>query len=406
MPPSEDREPITVVIERFVAGGEGLAHHPDGRVVFVRGGIPGDRAEIRIVDERRDWLRADLLSVESPSPDRIVPSCVHRLNGCGGCDWAEVEDGAQRAHKAAIVAEALRRTARIELTPDIGQSVSRTGYRTSIRVVGADDGSPAYRRSGSTELVAARGCEVAEARLRSVLDQIALTPGLEVGLRTSVATGAVSARWDDRSGSVDGLPPDAVIGSEARIVERVSGKDLAVSTGSFFQSGPEAAEILVASIAELAPEIGSCAHLLDAYAGVGLFAATLGAQAQQLTVVESSRAAVADARVNLAARGSEVSFARCDVGDWRPAGQRTPVDVVIADPARTGLGRPGVGAVTRARPELLILVSCDPVAMARDTALLGAAGYHLESAVVHDLFPGTHHVEVVSRFVPAGTLGP
>jgi tRNA/tmRNA/rRNA uracil-C5-methylase (TrmA/RlmC/RlmD family) len=58
----------------------------------------------------------------------------------------------------------------------------------------------------------------------------------------------------------------------------------------------------------------------------------------------------------------------------------------------------------RCHPAVVVLVSCDPVAMARDASLLAAAGYQLERAEVHDLFPGTHHVEVVSRFVPAGTL--
>jgi 23S rRNA (uracil1939-C5)-methyltransferase len=77
---------------------------------------------------------------------------------------------------------------------------------------------------------------------------------------------------------------------------------------------------------------------------------------------------------------------------------------VIADPARTGLGRPGVSAVVGAQPEVLVLVSCDPVSFARDAALLEKEGFRLERSEALDLFPGTHHVEVVSRFVRAGTL--
>ncbi|MEE3067942.1 MAG: TRAM domain-containing protein, partial [Actinomycetota bacterium] len=57
-----------VPIERVVAGGEGLGRLSDGRVVFVRGGIPGDLATIEVVDERRDWARAVIASVEAASP--------------------------------------------------------------------------------------------------------------------------------------------------------------------------------------------------------------------------------------------------------------------------------------------------------------------------------------------------
>lgn len=397
-------EPPTVSVERFIAGGEGLARHGDGRVMFVRGGIPGDEVGVRILDDRREWLRAEVSGVVASSVDRIEPSCDQRLAGCGGCDWAEVADDRQLDHKMGIVADALRRTARVEMPLTRGRSVTRRSYRSSLRVIGDDSGHPCFRRTASSELVSAQGCEVAVESLRSLLDNITITAGLEVALRASLATGELTVRWDERSGSVAGVPANVGLGASARLVERVAGVDLVVSAGSFFQSGPQAAEVLVESVGELAPEVSSCRHLLDAYGGVGLFAATVGGSAGRVTLVESSRTAVADAQVNLAHRGPDASVVRCDVGDWRDAANAPSVDVAIADPARTGLGKPGVRALTRVRPGVLILISCDPVSMARDTALLDAAGYRLEQAVVHDLFPGTHHVEVVSRFIPAGTL--
>lgn len=403
---SEGRETATasVVVERFAAGGEGLARHADGRVVFVRGGLPGDHLEVRITDDRRQWLRGEVIGVDVAGPDRIVANCASRIAGCGGCDWGEVADSTQLEHKQAVVTEALRRTARIDAVPELGRSVSRTGYRSSIRVIGDREGTPAFRRGASDATVAGLGCEVAVEGLRDALAELHITPGLEVALRSSVSSGELTARWDHRAGSVAGLPPSAAVGDNARITERITGVDLMVSAASFFQSGPQAATLLVESIEAIAPEVVSADHLVDAYGGVGLFAATLGRSAGMVTMVESSRSAVADATVNLAPFGDRVSVVRSDVSNWRPDPTAPPVDVVIADPARTGLGRPGVGALVRCRPQVLVLVSCDPVAMARDVALLAAAGYGLEHAVVHDLFPGTHHVEVVSRFVLAGTI--
>ena len=75
------------------------------------------------------------------------------------------------------------------------------------------------------------------------------------------------------------------------------------------------------------------------------------------------------------------------------------VDVVIADPARSGLGKPGVAALTRTGAPVLVLVSCDPASLGRDAKLLAAAGYRHERSEVVDTFPHTTHVEVVSRFV-------
>lgn len=404
MPPTGEPDPVSVEVERFVAGGDGFARHLDGRVMFVRGGIPGDHVEVEVIDERRDWMRVQPVLIAHASPDRVDATCPHRVNGCGGCDWAEVATDEQLAHKVVIVVDALRRTGRIDHTPTAGRSVDRTGYRTSIRVIGDSAGRPAYRRTASNDLVPIDGCEIAVDQLAGVLADLRVTPGLEVSLRVSEQTGMLSARWDTRRGVVEGLPGDAVIGQNGVITERVAGVDFVVSAGSFFQSGPQAAEILVSSVAALAPEIGSGSHVVDAYGGVGLFAATVGARAEHVTIVESSRFAVSDAERNLVGRGDAVTIVRSDVGDWRRDPHAPPIDVVIADPARTGLGRPGVGALTRATPAVIVLVSCDPVAMARDTALLASAGYVLESAEVHDLFPGTHHVEVVSRFVRTGTL--
>jgi tRNA/tmRNA/rRNA uracil-C5-methylase (TrmA/RlmC/RlmD family) len=72
--------------------------------------------------------------------------------------------------------------------------------------------------------------------------------------------------------------------------------------------------------------------------------------------------------------------------------------VVIADPPRPGLGRPGVRAVLAVQAPRVVLVSCDPASFARDAALLRDAGYDLQSIAMVDAFPHTFHLETVSRF--------
>ncbi|MCU0260560.1 MAG: TRAM domain-containing protein [Ilumatobacteraceae bacterium] len=393
--------PLRLTVDRFVAGGAALGRDGAGRVVFVDGAIPGETVDVEVVESRRDFARASVLQVVAPSPDRVVPPCTARRAGCGGCDWMHLDPGRQLDAKVAVVSDAVRRVARREPPPTTaGGSVPPTGYRTTVRVVGDVDGRASYRRGASSATVAADPCLVAHPRLREVLPGLRLAPDLEVTLRVSAATGAITAWWDGPDDAVVGLPPGTSTGPSAALVEHVAGRPLRVSARSFFQSGPAAAELLVAAVRRAAPELDRAGHVVDAYGGVGLFAVA-AAPAATITLVESSRSAAADAEVNLAGRRARV--VRAEVGRWRPAaGER--VDVVVADPARPGLGAPGVAAVARSRAATVVLVSCDPASAARDLGLLAAEGYRADRMEVLDLFPGTHHVEVVTRFtrVPGG----
>jgi tRNA/tmRNA/rRNA uracil-C5-methylase (TrmA/RlmC/RlmD family) len=144
---------------------------------------------------------------------------------------------------------------------------------------------------------------------------------------------------------------------------------------------------------------GPAGHLVDAYAGVGLFGATVGAASAgaRVTAIESDPSAVDDARVNLAGLDGAV-VVEGEVGQWRP-GPRARVDVVVADPSRSGLGRPGVAAIDRSGAGVLALVSCDPASLARDARLLADLGWVADEVVLVDAFPDTFHVEAVTRFV-------
>lgn len=385
--------------ERFVAGGEALARDDDGRVVFVRGGVPGDRVVVEPIEEHGDWWRAEVVAVDVAGPARVDPPCPRRHAGCGGCDWQHVAAALQLEAKSEIVRDALRRTGKL---PDadvrIGAAVPDRAYRTTIRVVGDHEGRPAFRRERSHDTVAIETCLVAHPRLIELAELARLTPGLEATFRVSGATSRATARWDAGKGEVTGLPDWVATGPRAAIDEEVSGHRFRVSAGSFFQSGPQAAELLIDAVRRAAPELATARRVVDAYAGVGLFAVAAVPESAAVVAIESSRAAVADCRHNLGERPSRVEHGQ--VGRWQ-SGRNEEVDVVIADPARSGLGRPGVAALVRPAAGVLVLVSCDPVALARDTELLARQGYRHDGTEVLDLFPHTHHVECVTRFVPA-----
>jgi 23S rRNA (uracil1939-C5)-methyltransferase len=387
---------VRVRPERFVAGGDALARDDDGRIVFVRGAVPGDEVSVTLTEEHGDWARGVIETIHDTSPDRVAPPCPRRVEGCGGCDWMHVAAAAQLPAKVAIVVDALRRTGKLE-GADVraAGSVPAAGYRTTIRVVGDDDGRASYRMDRSNDTVLASGCLVAHPALVDMLDALVVPPGVEVTLRVSAATGEATALWDDTAGAVEGLPSHVATGPAAALTEVVAGHRFRVSAPSFFQSGPAAAELLIDRVMRAAAELGDAGRVLDAYAGVGLFGVAATHPDSQVVAVESSRSAVGDCAVNLHDRRARIE--RRQIGEWRPR-RGESFDVVIADPARTGLAKPGTRALAGAAAPVLVLVSCDPVALARDATLLDQLGYRHEWTDVIDLFPGTHHVEAVTRF--------
>ncbi len=394
---------LTVRPERLVAGGEALARDDDGRVVFVRGALPGELVVAEVRTAKRDFARAVAVDVLEPSPDRIVPPCAHRRAGCGGCGWMHLRPQAQRAARIGIVGEALRRVGRIDAAVvdglvRHGRSADVVGYRTTVRVVGDERRRPSFRVEGGDELVAVDHCPVADPELSAVLADLEVAPGVELTLRRSAWSGRLGATWRPRGADVvHGLPEGTQVGDRAVLTERVAGRELRVSMGSFFQSGVQAAELLVDAVERAAADVPDPRRVVDAYGGIGLFACTALARAGHVTLLESSARACDDARHNLRDRAARV--VRTEVGRWR-AEAGAAIDLVVADPARPGLGRPGVAAVVSTRPAPLVLVSCDPVSLARDAALLAEHGYRPESVEIVDVFAQTSHVETVTRFTP------
>lgn len=396
----DDTGVIELTSEKLIAGGDALARHPDGRAVLLQGALPGERVRAGIQDEKRDYLRAATLEVLDPADERRLPPCEALARGCGGCDWLHIEPRAQLGFKAAIVTEALRRTARIDgIDVRPGGSVPDTAYRTTLRVALDESGRPAFRAAGSQRLVSVDHCLVAHPALNGLLAELALPGAREAVLRTGARTGERSVRWwPDTLPRPASLPTDVRSGPHAFVHEIVAGVRLRVSADAFFQSSPEAADLLVDAVRRAAgpAESWGTGPVLDAYGGVGLFAATLLAADRERLVVESNGVACEDARLNLAglpARVIERALER-----WTPK----RMGLVIANPARAGLGRGAVAVLAATRTPILVLVSCDPVAFARDARLLGEQGYRLESCEALDPFPQTHHVEVVSRFVHHG----
>jgi 23S rRNA (uracil1939-C5)-methyltransferase len=405
--PDPELEIGPVEVERVVAGGLGLARQGNGRVVLVDGALPGEIVRPVVERVRRDLVHATIRRIVVPSADRVEPPCPAVAAGCGGCDLQHAAVGAQPRLRQDIVRDALRRLGGLrDAVVRSGPPIAATGYRTTVRCL-VVQGRPALRARASHDPVAIEQCLVAHPLIDELVRDGRFDGCGEVTLRAGARTGERLVVATPRADGVR-VPDDAVVvgidelrkGRTAAYHEDVAGRRWRISARSFFQPNPEGADALIAVAREQTADLLSEGGLIDLYGGVGLFAGCLGAVARAanrdipIVLVERNRSAAGDARHNLADLGPGVTIRTMGLERWRPE----PGVLVVADPAREGLGPVGVGAIAGTGAARAIVVSCDAAALGRDTRLLGAAGYdHVESVVV-DQFGMTSHVEVVTRF--------
>ncbi len=367
--------------------------------MFVEGALPGETvtAEITRVDKR--WSRGRVVVVSEPSPDRIAVGCSHQLEGCGGCDLLHVESGAAIRMKQAMVVDQLVRAEVDAPAPglrDLDDDQGRTTVRAAVV-----DGRAGYRIRASNDIVVPDECGAVDPLAEELLVDGRFGDAEEVQIRVGNRTGERLVVITGSDFEVE-LPDDVAIvtdtqlaaGKRSWIHEEAAGRRWRLSARSFFQNRPAGVDALVAEVQEMVDEYGTEGPLVDAYAGIGIFGGTIGA-GRTVHAIERGRDSIADARVNLA--GADAKIVKADVARWRPS----PAHIVIADPAREGLGKGAVKALVRAEPNLLVLASCDPGSFGRDAKLLENAGYTLQRYTVIDMFPGTSHVETVAAFTPA-----
>ncbi len=412
---------LELLVGAVATGGGCVARAPDGRVVFVRHTLPGERVRAKVTETTRSYLRADAVDIVEASPDRVEPPCAHAGPGrCGGCDYQHVAPAAQRRLKAARVEEQLARVAGLErevVVEAVTGDAEGLGWRSRVRVAVDRGGQVGFRRHRSHQLERIDHCPVATSAVEATGALTASWPGAS---ELEVVTGASSVGDESlvvvtphgrASPRVSALPPDVGLVLRRR-VERQPGavhvtvRDhvFRVTAGVFWQVHVGAAEALLEAVLDVAaPQAGE--HVVDLYAGAGLFSVPLAAAVGpngSVVAVERDRAACADARHNGAShpalRVEQVAVTAELVTTLIGSPQ-----VIVLDPARQGAGT----EVTRALAErhaatarLLVYVACDPASFARDAGVLSGAGWRLDSLRAFDIFPMTEHVELVAAFTP------
>ncbi len=410
-----DKE-IEVTVESPAAGGGFVGHAPDGRVVFVRHAIAGERVRAIVTEETRTYLRADAIHIIDPSPDRVDPPCPHAGPGkCGGCDYQHIDLDAQRKFKASRIKEQLHRLAGVDLDVHVVGVVgdegglgwrSRVGYGVDV------DGHVGLRRNRSHDLVRIDHCPLVSHAVNAVGVEREEWRGVEELDVFSSADGKFNViELDTGKNRVEAVPrlaADLVINrhvhiGKGRVETSVLGRKFSISAGVFWQIHLGAPAVLGQAVLDgVGPIAGE--RVLDLYCGAGLFTALLARVVGgngEVIGIERELKACKDARHNTA-DFKTVSIMHSPVTAKTITGLGQPPSTVVLDPSREGAGKQVMSALCQLAPELkrIVYVSCDPSTFARDLRVALEAGWSLDSLQAFDLFPMTEHVELVGVFSP------
>jgi 23S rRNA (uracil1939-C5)-methyltransferase len=390
----------------------------DGKAVMVAAAVAGDKLNVEIVSERRDYAVAKIREIVSASADRRLAPCQY-LPRCGGCDWQHIDYGAQVRFKGEVVARELGHALGIEIDPVglVEPAPAEFGYRSRIRLRVGAKSVLGFFEAGSNTIVEIDSCMVAEAGIRMPLhlarslgkrvEEIELVrdgarevqvahlkkPATEEEIRRArnvIESDSEIAGIVLRSGT-----HRATVGDTSITIELEPGLSIDADADLFSQVNRAQNQKLVASVMEMAAIHESCA-VLDLYCGAGNFSLPASRRGARVTGVDDEAGAVAAALRNAARlnfRDAQfIAMKATATADFLHRARYRP-DVIILDPPRTG-ALDMMDPIIKLRAPSVIYVSCDVTTLARDLRALAGAGYKINRVRGFDFFPNTHHVEI------------
>ncbi|KPJ53446.1 hypothetical protein AMJ39_04705 [candidate division TA06 bacterium DG_24] len=440
-------EELEARLHRFAQGGDAVGRCGE-LVVFVAGGVPGERVKVKLRERHRRYAKGTVADVLEPSGERVASPCPV-FGQCGGCQWQMLEYGAQLRWKQELVKEALARIGGLEdvpVHPVMGMKDPwryRNKGQHPVSTKGARVTAGYYRR-GSHEVIDIDSCPIQhplvdrvmkaarrrlerrhipiydEATHRGIVRHLVIRASfswpqaqLTIVSRTRRAMVALARQLREdvpelvsivqnvnkqRTNLILG-PEYKTLSGRAWVSERIRPFVYRLSSSSFFQVNPTQTEVLCREAVDAAALTGT-ERVIDVYAGVGTLSLFMAERARRVEGVENMASAVKDARKNVRLNGAtNISFHLGDAGS--ALGRFDRCDVIVLDPPRKGCDPGALRAIAALRPRRIVYVSCEPVTLARDLGRLAEAGYRTEAVQPIDMFPQTYHIECVARVVRA-----
>jgi 23S rRNA (uracil-5-)-methyltransferase RumA len=428
---------VKLEIKKAGINGEGIGFYKR-KPVFVDGCFPGEVVECEIRDEGRH-CRGDLKRIVKRSPHRIRSSCPHHRK-CGACVFCELNYEEQLRIKKELLASALYKYMGYEEElNDVIASDRILHYRNKCNLpVVERDGKlvNALYKQGSNHPALIDECEIHEEgveRIRkAILDVLnrhhlkAYRHSEKAGIRQLVVRGfegkyqAVIISGRDHLDEeviadlkkIEGLVslyqgvnihrdpvqmmPDKLkrLFGQEKIRLKNGSYEMKLSPKAFFQLNHDQAQRIYEDVSSSID--GKAKLLVEAYCGIGAISLYMHDRAEKLTGIEIIPQAIADAKENARINGIDNIDFICDdaAKAIRRITKKDRIDVLVADPPRTGLDDELIETIMKTKIREVIYVSCNPSTLAKDLAVLQQK-YEIRSIQAYDMFPNTPLIETV-----------
>lgn len=416
------RQIITVTVNDLDPFGQGVARH-QGKALFISGLLPQEQANVVVVEDKKQYARAQVKRRLSDSPQRQAPRCPH-FGICGGCQQQHASIELQQQSKRAALARLMKR----EVDDII--AASPWGYRRRARLSlnyqpKSQQLQMGFRKANASEIVdvvqcpvlvptlgallpAVREClsELKSVRQLGHVELVQADNGPLMVLRHTAALPAADKEKLERFSQSHGL--SLYLAPQSEILEHIRGEApwytsdglrLVFSPRDFIQVNDGVNQLMVRTALEWL-DIQPQDRVLDLFCGMGNFTLPLSKRAAQVVGVEGVPALVAKGQENAALNGlHNVTFFHENLEEdvTRQAWAKHGFDKVLLDPARAGAA--GVMLhIIKLAPRRVVYVSCNPATLARDSDVLLQAGYTIQRLAMLDMFPHTGHLESMVLF--------
>ncbi len=370
---------MIISIENIAYGGYGVGRI-DGKAVFVDYALPGDVLEIEIYDDRKSYSFAKHTGILTPSDKRIVPQCPN-FGICGGCSYLNLNYKDELEFKRSILSDQLKRIASIELPYEIKILADERYHYRSHSSIKCDGPVHGFYGRNSNDIVdfPEGGC---------LLIAQSLIDGIN-SLNKKDYKGEVKIAEDWNGTFFSDILSDQII--EEKTGEYYYKRNI----NGFFQSNKYLRKQMSDLVCEYS-ELTSADEFADVCAGCGFFTIPLSRMASHGTGYDIDRGSIESAKKNaLLNKCTNLKFYALPESEINPV--RLNPKTVVVDPPRSGISKRGRKTINAINPEIIVYVSCNPSTYARDIIDFYKNGYSIREITLIDMFPCTHHIEIVSK---------
>lgn len=442
---------LELTVEKLVYEGSALAKY-DGMPVFIDGGCPGDLLKAEVVKLNKNYAKAKIKEILSPSPHRVKPFCpIH--NVCGGCGWQYIVYDYQLEQKRNIVEETIKKITgeHIEVKPVIPSPETRefrcklqypcTQTKVSKRIIAG------YYKKGTHEIVNVKYCPIQPKIIGKILEFIR-TKAAELSItaynekkhkgelrhiifrfsksenscliifvvnaqqlsdKLKKLSKAVMEEFAHVTGcciNYNTEKTNLIMTNDTRKIqgenfyyEKIGDVKYRISANSFFQVNIGSAENIFNTVKKIIEENYEKPKILDAYSGVSSFGLWLKDTAQSVTCVEeapsSSKDAIENVKINNAQNFTILNGdAKQIFKDLIDNGEL--FDVTVLDPPRKGCEKESLDIAIKLTSKAIIYVSCNPSTLARDLKYLHENGFSTKYIQPVDMFCHSYHIESIA----------